>query len=57
MRYNPKEFTHLKRRYMEAIVSKYGPSQKAYLVVPIVGAFLIDVFAMPIIITSINLFS
>lgn len=42
---------------MEAIVSKYGQSQKAYLVVPIVGAFLIDVFAMPIIITSINMFS
>lgn len=42
---------------MDAIVSKYGHSQKAYLVVPIVGAFLIDVFAMPIIITSINLFS
>lgn len=42
---------------MDAIVNKYGPSQKAFLVVPIVGAFLIDVFAMPIIITSINFFS
>lgn len=42
---------------MDAITSKYGHSQKAYLVVPIVGAFLIDVFAMPIIITSINMFS
>ena len=42
---------------MDAIVNKFGPSQKAFLIVPIVGAFLIDVFAMPIIITSINLFS
>ncbi|ARK32348.1 sodium/glutamate symporter [Halalkalibacter krulwichiae] len=40
---------------MSAITEKYGPSRKAFLIVPIVGAFLIDVFAMPIIITSINL--
>ncbi|AQU78414.1 MULTISPECIES: sodium/glutamate symporter [Planococcus] len=42
---------------MDAITSRYGHSQKAYLVVPIVGAFLIDVFAMPIILTTINMFS
>ncbi|WP_257352129.1 sodium/glutamate symporter [Pseudalkalibacillus decolorationis] len=42
---------------MDAIVNKFGPSRKAFLIVPIVGAFLIDVFAMPIIITSINMFS
>ncbi len=30
---------------------------KHILIVPIVGAFLIDVFAMPIIIISINLFN
>jgi ESS family glutamate:Na+ symporter len=41
---------------MAAVTGKFGPSKKAYLVVPIVGAFLIDVFAMPIIITTINLF-
>ncbi|MGE8203247.1 sodium/glutamate symporter [Heyndrickxia sp. NPDC080065] len=41
---------------MSAITDQFGPSRKAFLVVPIVGAFLIDVFAMPIIITSINLF-
>lgn len=41
---------------MSAVVSKFGPSRKAFLVVPIVGAFLIDVFGMPIIITTINLF-
>lgn len=40
---------------MSAITAKYGASPKAFLIVPIVGAFLIDVFAMPIIITSINL--
>jgi ESS family glutamate:Na+ symporter len=40
---------------MAAITDRFGPSQKAFLIVPIVGAFLIDVFAMPIIITSINL--
>ncbi|MDQ0272848.1 sodium/glutamate symporter [Cytobacillus purgationiresistens] len=40
---------------MSAITAQYGPSRKAFLIVPIVGAFLIDVFAMPIIITSINL--
>ncbi|MBB5149670.1 sodium/glutamate symporter [Ureibacillus thermosphaericus] len=41
---------------MHAIVGRFGPSQKAFLVVPIVGAFLIDVFGIPIIITTINLF-
>lgn len=41
---------------MAAVTDRFGPSRKAYLIVPIVGAFLIDVFAMPIIITTINLF-
>lgn len=41
---------------MAAVTERFGPSKKAYLIVPIVGAFLIDVFAMPIIITTINLF-
>lgn len=41
---------------MSAVVKKFGPSQKAFLIVPIVGAFLIDVFGMPIIIATINLF-
>ncbi|MFJ6211173.1 sodium/glutamate symporter [Lysinibacillus sp. NPDC092081] len=41
---------------MSAVVHRFGPSQKAFLVVPIVGAFLIDVFGIPIIITTINLF-
>lgn len=41
---------------MAAVTERFGPSRKAYLIVPIVGAFLIDVFAMPIIITTINLF-
>ena len=41
---------------MSAVVQRVGPSKKAFLVVPIVGAFLIDVFGIPIIITTINLF-
>ncbi|MFJ7736502.1 sodium/glutamate symporter [Lysinibacillus sp. NPDC097287] len=41
---------------MAAITQRYGPSQKAFLIVPIVGAFLIDLFGIPIIITTINLF-
>ncbi|MEH6944063.1 sodium/glutamate symporter [Bacillus sp. JJ722] len=41
---------------MAAVTQRFGPSRKAYLIVPIVGAFLIDVLGMPIIITTINLF-
>lgn len=41
---------------MAAVTQRYGPSTKAFLIVPIVGAFLIDVFGIPIIITTINLF-
>lgn len=43
---------------MSATVNRYGSSRTAFLVVPIVGAFLIDVvFSAPIIITTINLLS
>lgn len=42
---------------MAAVTARYGPSRTAYLIVPIVGAFLIDVVSMPIIITTINIFS
>ncbi|MDW0108791.1 sodium/glutamate symporter [Sporosarcina aquimarina] len=42
---------------MAAVTARYGPSRTAYLIVPIVGAFLIDVVSMPIIITTMNLFS
>ena len=42
---------------MSATVNQFGPSRTAFLVVPIVGGFLIDVlFGAPIIITTINLF-
>lgn len=41
---------------MSVVAQRFGPSKKAFLVVPIVGAFLIDVFGIPIIITTINLF-
>ncbi|MDW0113045.1 sodium/glutamate symporter [Sporosarcina saromensis] len=43
---------------MGATVNKFGPSRTAFLVVPIVGAFLMDViFSAPIIITTINFFA
>ncbi|MFS0576776.1 sodium/glutamate symporter [Sporosarcina sp. 179-K 3D1 HS] len=41
---------------MGATVNRFGPSRTAFLVVPIVGAFLMDViFGAPIIITTINI--
>lgn len=42
---------------MTSVSQKYGYSEKAFLVVPIVGAFLLDLFTMPCIILFINLFS
>ena len=42
---------------MTSVSQKYGPSEKAFLVVPLVGAFLLDVFTMPCIILFINLLS
>ncbi|PKE62178.1 sodium/glutamate symporter [Macrococcoides caseolyticum] len=42
---------------MDSVTKQYGPSRKAFLIVPVVGAFLIDVIAVPVIITTINLFS
>ncbi|TCP29603.1 sodium--glutamate symport carrier gltS [Scopulibacillus darangshiensis] len=41
---------------MDAITKKYGESKKAFLIVPIVGAFLIDSLGIPIIIAFINIF-
>ncbi|WP_460875412.1 sodium/glutamate symporter [Staphylococcus sp. Mo2-1] len=38
---------------LDVITKKYGASPKAYLVVPIVGAFLIDLLGVPIV-TSIH---
>ena len=42
---------------MTSITDKYGYSQKAFLVVPLVAAFLLDAFTMPCIILFINLLS
>lgn len=42
---------------MDSVTKLFGPSQRAFLIVPVVGAFLIDVFSVPIIIITINLFS
>ena len=42
---------------MTSICDKYGYSKKAFLVVPLVSAFLLDVFMMPSIILFINILS
>lgn len=41
---------------MSAVTEKYGPSTKAFLIVPLVGAFLIDLFGIPNIVYFMNLF-
>lgn len=40
---------------LDVITKKFGASPKAYLVVPIVGAFLIDLLGVPIVTSFINL--
>lgn len=42
---------------MDTVTQKFGPSRTAFLIVPIVGAFLIDVINIPIIVFYINYFS
>lgn len=42
---------------MNSVTQKYGYSEKAFLVVPLVGAFLLDLFTMPCIILFINILS
>lgn len=42
---------------INSVTSKYGNSTKAFLIVPLVGAFLIDLVAIPTIVTFINFFS
>ena len=42
---------------LEAVTKKHGPSPKAYLVVPIVGAFLVDLVGFPVILAFINIFA
>lgn len=41
---------------MEALVERYGPARRAFLLVPIVGAFFIDLFNAIIITGFVNLF-
>ncbi|MBZ9634667.1 sigma 54-interacting transcriptional regulator [Clostridium sp. FP1] len=41
---------------MGAVTEKYGPSPKAFLIVPLVGAFLIDLIGIPTIVFFMNLF-
>ncbi|RDY29058.1 sodium/glutamate symporter [Romboutsia weinsteinii] len=42
---------------INSVTSRYGDSVKAMLIVPLVGAFLIDLVAIPTIVTFINIFS
>ena len=42
---------------MGEVSNKYGYTVNPYLIVPLTGAFLIDIFQMPIIVTAINIFS
>ncbi|MGL5693912.1 MAG: sodium/glutamate symporter, partial [Peptostreptococcaceae bacterium] len=42
---------------MSSVSQKYGHSEKAFLIVPLVGAFLLDIFTMPCIIFFINILS
>ena len=42
---------------MGEVSRKFGYTMNPYLVVPLTGAFLIDIFQMPVIITAINIFS
>ncbi len=41
---------------MGAVSEQYGPSPRAFLIVPLVGAFLIDLIALPNIVWFINFF-
>jgi ESS family glutamate:Na+ symporter len=42
---------------INSVTSKYGNSTKAFLIVPLVGAFLIDLVGIPTIVAFINFFS
>ncbi len=42
---------------MDAVTKQHGPSPTAFLIIPIVGAFLIDVVNIPVVVIFINLFS
>lgn len=42
---------------MKAVAEKFGPSTKAFLIVPLCGAFLVDLFAIPCIVWFINYFA
>ncbi|GAA0713299.1 sodium/glutamate symporter [Paraclostridium ghonii] len=42
---------------INSVTSRYGNSAKAFLIVPLVGAFLIDLIGIPTIVAFINFFS
>lgn len=41
---------------MNAITTRYGMSHKAYIIVPIVGAFLVDIIYQPVTVWLISIF-
>lgn len=41
---------------MSSVESKYGPSPKAFLIVPLVGSFLVDIINIPSIVIFMNIF-
>jgi ESS family glutamate:Na+ symporter len=41
---------------MGSVTEKYGPSSKAFLIVPLVGAFLVDIVHIPNIVWFMNFF-
>lgn len=41
---------------MGSVTEKYGPSSKAFLIVPIIGAFLVDLIHIPNIVWFMNMF-
>jgi ESS family glutamate:Na+ symporter len=41
---------------MGSVTEKYGPSSKAFLIVPLVGAFLVDIIHIPNIVWFMNFF-
>ena len=41
---------------MSSVTKKYGPSAKAFLIVPLVGSFLVDIINIPSIVIFMNIF-
>jgi ESS family glutamate:Na+ symporter len=42
---------------IQAVINTYGPSHKAFLIIPLIGAFFVDIVNAVVIQFSIGLFS